>query len=144
MSAEELDDFLGSQRTCRVGTVGGNGAPHVTPLWFVWDGEALWLNSIVASQRWTNLDRDPRVSVVVDAGDEFGELRGVELEGAVTPVGDIPRPVEGDAHPEAAEAEQLWGHKYMGGAPFMSDGRHAWLRMAVTKIASWDFRKMGR
>jgi hypothetical protein len=28
--------------------------PHLTPLWYLWDGTALWLTSIVASQRWTD------------------------------------------------------------------------------------------
>ena len=47
MSAEERDAFLVTERTCRVASVGGDGSPHVTPLWFVWDGGALWLTSIV-------------------------------------------------------------------------------------------------
>ncbi|HEU5085582.1 MAG TPA: pyridoxamine 5'-phosphate oxidase family protein, partial [Acidimicrobiales bacterium] len=70
MSPEELDEFLRTEHTCRVASVGADGAPHVAPLWFVWDGEALWLNSLVRSQRWTDLQRDPRVSVVVDAGEQ--------------------------------------------------------------------------
>ena len=75
MTPGERDTFLRRQRTCRVAT-GGAGGPHLTALWFVWDGEALWLNSIVKSQRWTDLSRDPRVSVLVDTGETFGELRG--------------------------------------------------------------------
>ena len=81
MDQREIDEYLHQSRTCRVGTVGGDGAPHVSPLWFVWDGNALWLNSVVKSQRWTNVVRDPRVSVIVDGGTEFGELQGVELTG---------------------------------------------------------------
>ena len=77
MAVEERDAFLASERTCRVATVGGDGAPHVTPLWFVWDGSALWLTSIVRSQRWTDLQREPRISVVVDAGHRLhGAARG--------------------------------------------------------------------
>jgi hypothetical protein len=88
MSTEELDGFLAAERTCRVATVRGDGTPHVVPLWFVWDGNALWLNSVVKSQRWTDLSRNPAVSVVVDAGTAYGELRGVELVGTVEKVGD--------------------------------------------------------
>jgi len=142
MAVEEVDDFLHRERTCRVATVGADGAPHVTPLWFVWDGTYLWLNSLTNSQRWTNLARDGRIAVVVDGGEEFFDLVGVELEGSVSPVGDVPRSSEPDA--EVAEAERLWGDKYMGGARFVADGRHAWLRMAVDKLVSWDFRKIPR
>jgi hypothetical protein len=86
MTAAEVDQFLATERTCRVATAGADGRPHVAPLWFVWDGTSLWLSSLVRSQRWTDLMRDPRVAVIVDAGVEYSELRGVELSGTVAPV----------------------------------------------------------
>src|SRR4029079_1290446 len=103
MTKDELDAFLGEQRTCRLGSVDGDGAPLVSPLWFVWDGSALWLWSLVKSQRWVNLMRDTRVGVAVDSGRDYGELRGVELLGRVTPVGHVPR--VDDAHRATAGAE---------------------------------------
>jgi hypothetical protein len=139
MTPGERDAFLLEQRTCRVGTVGGDG-PHVTALWFVWDGASVWLNSIVKSQRWADVQRDPRVTVLVDTGDGFGELRGVEIRGRAASVGEIPR--VGDANEELARPEQLFGAKYAGG-DFAPDGRHAWLQVVPEKIVSWDFRKMG-
>jgi len=139
MPLAERDLFLRSERTCRVATVGGDGSPHVAPLWFVWDGYALWLNSIVHSQRWVDLMREPRVAVVVDAGDGYGDLRGVEIRGAVAPVAEVPRTARPDE--QVAEPERLFGQKYSGGT-FVADGRHAWLRLVPEKIVSWDFRKM--
>src|SRR5262249_41066360 len=124
MNKDELDAFLGVEHMCRLGSVDGSGAPHVSPLWFVWGGSALWLHSVVKSQRWANLMRDPRVSVAVDAGDDYFELRGVELLGRVEVVGDVPRADR--AHPATAQAEQLWADRYSGGT-FHSDGKHAWL-----------------
>jgi PPOX class probable F420-dependent enzyme len=138
MAREELDTFLREERTCRVATVGPDGAPNVAPLWFVWDGSALWLNSLVRSQRWTNLQRDARVAVAVDAGVEFAELRGVELAGKAEVVGDVPR--GSDADPELTTPEKLFADKYSNGT-FVADGRHAWLRIRPEKITSWDFRK---
>ncbi len=140
MSPEELDTFLEEERTCRVATVGADGRPHNTPLWFVWDGEALWLNSIVKSQRWTDLVRNPEVSVMVDGGHDFGELRGAELLGRVEQVGEVPRSAAPE--PQLEEPERRFGAKYSGGA-FHPDGRHAWLRLVPDKVVSWDFRKMG-
>src|SRR5260370_9519675 len=112
MTDPEVDEFLTTERTCRVATVSRDGRPHVKPLWFVWDGTSLWLNSVVRSQRWTDLERDPRIAVVIDAGVEFSELRGVELSGAVVPVGDIPRPPA--PHPAAAACEQPCAPNYTG------------------------------
>jgi PPOX class probable F420-dependent enzyme len=139
MTSDELDDFLRAERTCRVATAGKDGAPHTSALWFVWDGKALWLNTIVKSQRWTNLERDPRVSVLVDAGEDYFELRGVELLGSIEPVGSAPRTAEPDAALE--HTERLYGEKYSGGT-FVPDGRHAWVRLVPDKIVSWDFRKL--
>jgi PPOX class probable F420-dependent enzyme len=140
MNAEELDEFLTTERTCRVATLGHDGSPHVTPLWYVWDGTSLWLTSIVKSQRWTDLQRDDRVSVIVDAGDGYFELRGAELRGRAVSVGEAPR--TGEPVPELERVEHLHAHKY-GDGQVHYDGRHAWLRITPDKIVSWDFRKLG-
>jgi Pyridoxamine 5'-phosphate oxidase len=138
MTAVERDAFLAAERTCRVATSGAAG-PHLTPLWFVWDGTALWLNSIVDSQRWIDLQRDSRVSVLVDGGLDFGELRGVELRGRAEAIGEVPR--IGEPDDRLLEPERLFGVKYAGGA-FRHDGRHAWLRVAPEKVVSWDFHQL--
>lgn len=144
MTAAEVDEFLAAERTCRVATTGRDGRPHVVPLWFVWDGASLWLNSVVRSQRWTDLERDPRVAVVVDAGAGYRELRGVELSGTVVPVGDAPRTGSrtGSAEETLAGPERLFARKYAGSETFVPDGRHAWLRLTPGKLVSWDFRKL--
>ena len=141
MSGEELDAFLGEERTCRVGTVSRGGTPHVTPLWFVWDGRAVWLNSIDRSQRWVDVERQPTISVTVDAGHDFMELRGAEITGTASVVGEVPR--TGAPLPELDEPERLFARKYAGTDQMHWDGRHAWLRVEPTKISSWDFRKLG-
>jgi hypothetical protein len=139
MTTEERDAFLSGERTCRVASIGGDGSPHVTPLWFVWDGTSLWLTSIVQSQRWTDLGRDNRVAVVIDAGTEFTELRGVEIRGVANVVGEVPR--AGEPNPELDTPERLFADKYAGGRVH-HDGRHAWLKISPEKIVSWDFRKL--
>ncbi|MFF7331592.1 pyridoxamine 5'-phosphate oxidase family protein [Streptomyces sp. NPDC090306] len=141
MSPAELDTFLTAERTCRVATVSSGGAPHVSALWFVWDGAALWLYSVVRSKRWTDLVRDPRVAVVVDSGEDYGELRGAELSGAVERVGESPR--TGELCAELDVPETLFARKYFQLEDMPHDGRHAWLRLTPEKTVSWDFRKLG-
>ena len=142
MTAEEVDAFLGAARTCRVGVVAAGGVPHVSPLWFCWDGDALWLHSLTRSRRWAALRANPAVSVVVDAGHDYAELHGVELLGEVDVVGEVPR--VGEEHPELVEPERIFATKYLGGGAFVYDGRHAWLRLRPRKLVSWDFRKLAR
>ncbi|WP_274917376.1 pyridoxamine 5'-phosphate oxidase family protein [Streptomyces sp. WZ-12] len=140
MSPDELDAFLAAQRTCRVATVAGDGAPHVGALWFVWDGAALWLYSITRSRRWAQLRKDPRLAVLVDDGHAYGELRGAELTGRAEFVGEAPR--AGDPCPELAAPERLFAQKYFGLGEMPHDGRHAWLRLTPDAVVSWDFGKI--
>jgi nitroimidazol reductase NimA-like FMN-containing flavoprotein (pyridoxamine 5'-phosphate oxidase superfamily) len=146
MAPEERDAFLAVERVCRVASIGADGGPHATPLWFAWDGAALWLYSIVKSQRWTDLMRDPRIGVVVDSGVEYLELRGVEIIGRAEVVGAVPRTAQPDD--ALAEIEKIFARKYMSppdGPPkeeMFHDGRHGWLRVTPAKITSWDFRKL--
>jgi hypothetical protein len=140
MDQAELDAFLATQRTCRLATSSPQG-PHLSALWFAWDGTALWLYSVVKSQRWTDLTRDGRVAVLMDDGEQYGELRGAELRGTVEFVGAVPW--TGAPDPELASAERLIASKYHGTETMTNpDGRHAWLRLVPDKITSWDFRKM--
>jgi hypothetical protein len=140
MTAEELNDFLSAERVCRVATVSADG-PHATPLWFVWDGTSLWLNSLSKSQRSTDLDRDNRVAVVIDGGEAYDELHGVELRGRAEVVGEVPR--TGEPNEELPVPERLFSQKYGGSDTMSYDGRHAWRRITPDKISSWDFRKLG-
>jgi len=142
MNGEELTSFLGEQHTCRFATTGPDG-PHVAPVWFVWDGQAIWVYSLIRSQRWANVSRDPRVAVVVDDGHHYHELHGVEIEGQATVVGPVPRTgQENENAPELAEPERQMAAKYFGLPEMTHDGRHAWLRITPLKIVSWDFRKL--
>ena len=140
MSQGELDSFLAVQRTCRLATLGPAG-PHVSPVWFVWHDGALWVYSLTRSQRWADVQRDPRVSAVVDAGEEYAELHGAEIEGEAAVTGPVPRTGAEEA-PELAAVERLMAVKYQERTDMMHDGRHAWLRITPRKITSWDFRKL--
>ena len=140
MSDEELSAFLADERTARVASVGPTG-PHVTPLWFIWHEGALWLYSLTRSQRWTDIVRAPRVAVVVDAGHDYGELRGAEIAGDVTIVGETPR--VGEPEPRLDAVERLFARKYASADQLHYDGRHAWMRVEPAEIRSWDFRKLG-
>jgi nitroimidazol reductase NimA-like FMN-containing flavoprotein (pyridoxamine 5'-phosphate oxidase superfamily) len=141
MTPDERDAFLAERRTCRVATIGPDG-PHATPLWFLWERGCLWLYSITRSQRWADLQRDPRISATIDTGHEFLELRGVEITGTVEVVGEVPR--TGEPHDELAALEKLFFAKYFPDMDIFHDGRHAWLKLIPRKIASWDFRKIGQ
>ena len=134
MTGAEVDSFLEQERVCRVSTIARDGTPRSNPLWFVWHDRGLWLYSLVGTQRWVNIERNPNVSALIDAGHDYGELRGVELIGKVDIIGDA------DVQP----VERLFFRKYFDRDDPVHDGRHAWLRLVPEKVVSWDFRKLPR
>ncbi len=87
MDAEEAAAFLAQERTVVCATVGPRGWPHLMPLWYVLrersggrPGPQLWSWTYAASQKVRNLERDPRATLQVEAGEQYQELRGVMLE----------------------------------------------------------------
>jgi PPOX class probable F420-dependent enzyme len=47
-------------------TVWPDGRPHVTPVWGVWDGDALWWSSSGTARKTRNLSGDGRCTVATD------------------------------------------------------------------------------
>lgn len=140
MTAPERDEFLARSRVARVATLRDDGFPDVTPLWFAWVGGAVWLSSLIKTQRWKNMERYPRMAVVVDDGDDYAELRGVELHGEARSVGELPR--TGEPVAELVAVEATYAAKYEIDPAGLYDGRHGWIRMDVSRELSWDHRKV--
>jgi PPOX class probable F420-dependent enzyme len=83
MTSKEAIEFLSAgTRTGKLATVRANGAPHVTPIWFVVDGDGLVFNTWHTSAKAKHLARDPRASLVVDL--EEPPYGYVLVEGSVT------------------------------------------------------------
>lgn len=83
MTDEEIADFLAQARTMILCTIGPDGVPDPVGMWFVIvDGE-IWMRTYARSQKAINLERDPRVSILVETGTGYSELRGVQLSGRV-------------------------------------------------------------
>ena len=134
MSAEELDTYLGEQRTLRIATVDEQGVPHVVPLWFVWHEGAVWLNSLRKSRRHAHLLSGRPVGLVVDDGDGYSELRGVRMTGRPEAVADD--------DPIRVVAYRRFGQKYFGVDELPSQRSYETIRITPSEVASWDFRKI--
>ena len=88
MSEAEIADFVVKSRTGTLATIGPDGQPHLTAMWYaVVDGE-IWLETKAKSQKAVNLKRDPRVSFLIEDGDTYDTLRGVSFEGVAEIVDD--------------------------------------------------------
>ena len=59
-------------------SIGATGVPHPMPMWFGIEPDgAIVMTTFTKSQKIRNLERDPRVSLLVEAGEEYAELQGV-------------------------------------------------------------------
>lgn len=145
MSDEEVTTFLDDNLKVQVASVGKDGAPHLTTLFYiVHEGKiAFW--TYARSQKIRNLERDPRVSALVEDGVDYFELRGISINGTAELVRDPDRIWEIGSSVAVR----------MVGASSMDDlgdiGREAVEKQATKRIAvvihpetvaTWDHRKM--
>src|SRR5882672_33717 len=81
MSEDELWKFIEERKSLQVATIGADGAPHLTTLWFVIVDGKIAFETFSKSQKIANLRRDPRIAVLVEDGKKYNELRGVAING---------------------------------------------------------------
>ena len=81
MSEAEIAALFAECKSLQVATLGPQGEPHLTTLWYtVHDGKVMF-ETYGKSQKVMNLRRDPRIAVLCEAGTEYAELRGVSIQG---------------------------------------------------------------
>jgi PPOX class probable F420-dependent enzyme len=141
MSASEQAAFLAEQRTLICATIGRAGWPHLMPLWYVLRGDDIWAWTYAKSQKVRNLERDARATLQVEAGHDYGQLRGVMIEAdveihrdpdAVAALGAELLARYGDdmATPAAGEAIRAQATKRVA------------LQFTARRMATWDHRKL--
>ena len=142
MTGEEVADFLAASRTVTCATIARDGRPHLMPLWYVMRGETLWAWTYAKSQKVRNLERDPRCTLQVEAGTEYGELRGVML--------DCDAAIHRELDDVAAIGAEI-AARY-GGADLTPELAATMRGQAAKRVAlefverrrvSWDHRKLG-
>jgi PPOX class probable F420-dependent enzyme len=143
MTPAEVDEFLAGRHVMNVATVGRDGRPHLVAMWYGFlDGKpAFW--TFAKSQKIVNLRRDPRVTCLVEDGDAYEELRGVELVASGRIVEDFD---------EVLAIGTSVGERYTGPAA-VSDAARPFLEAQARKrvgvvldvhdVVSWDHRKLG-
>ena len=67
LTPAEIDAFLDERHTLVLATLRRDGTPQLTTVWYRWDGEAFWISTNRARAKYRNIERDARVTVLVDA-----------------------------------------------------------------------------
>lgn len=142
MSEDEIAAFLASSMKVQVGTIGPDGAPHLTTLFYVVEDGKVAFWTYASSQKIKNLQRDPRITLLIEDGDDYFELRGVTIHGTAELVTepDRIRPIGTAVAAVMANGQDLgdFGREIVE--------KQVAKRYAVvvtpTRVASWDHRKM--
>jgi PPOX class probable F420-dependent enzyme len=140
MTDEEVAEFLATERTLQVASIGPDGAPHLVPMWFaVVDGRiAFW--TFAKAQKTLNLRRDPRITCLLEGGDSYGELRGVSITGRAEISDDYDTIFKVGAAVYARYQGDM-NHASKAGVEAEAKKRVA-VFVNADKTASWDHRKL--
>lgn len=141
MTEEEVDAYLHETHTMNVASIGPDGRVHLVAMWYgLLDGKpAFWTYG--RSQKILNLQRNPSITCLVESGDRYEELKGVELVGTATIVDNREQiyaigasVMDRHAGPYTEQMRPILeatGAKRLG------------VVIEVEKVVSWDHSKLG-
>jgi PPOX class probable F420-dependent enzyme len=141
MTVEEIRAFLQEQGTLQVATIDHDGWPHLIPMWYVIINDQIAFWTYAKSQKVVNLRQDNRLTCLVETGERYDKLRGVQIKGRAT--------INDERETVRQIGEAIWEHI---NGPLNENTRRmieaqAAKRVAIlvepVEIVSWDHRKLG-
>lgn len=147
LSDDEMKEFLAASKTVILVSNGRDGFPHAMPMWFsiAADG-AIQMATFGKSQKVKNLQRDPRCTLLVESGEEYGELKGVMVYGTAEISEDRERIIDtllasaARRGPGPGDPEQ---QKAIREGMKRTAAKRVLLRVVPERIVSWDHAKLG-
>ena len=142
MTEDEVRAYLESERVLNVATLGPTGHPHLVAMWYAMVGANAVFWTFGKSQKVVNLRRDPRMSGLIESGESYDQLRGVELRGHGVIVED---------YDSVLEIGKSVGVKYNGPSalgesalPFLEAqaAKRVGVVFEIEHIVSWDHNKL--
>jgi len=140
MTPEEVDEFLAGRHSMTMCTMNHDQTIHAVAMWYGFLEGAVAVETKLKSQKVQNLRRNPTMTLLVEDGEKYEELRGVELVGRAELV---------------EEPDRIWElgvsvfDRYQ--APYTEEMRpfvevmlknRLVVKMHVDRIVSWDHRKL--
>jgi PPOX class probable F420-dependent enzyme len=141
MTDDEVGAFLDGRRHLSIATHSPDGSIHLVAMWYGFlDGHPA-LETFAKSQKVRNLRRDPRFTALVEAGETYDDLQGVQLVGTAVVhddeavvldvCRDVARRYAGVTEPDEVDAV----------AAVMARKRVA-VELIPDRVVSWDHRKL--
>jgi nitroimidazol reductase NimA-like FMN-containing flavoprotein (pyridoxamine 5'-phosphate oxidase superfamily) len=116
-------ELLAQPVLARLGTANPKTAqPHVTPVWFEWDGECLYISAFTSTRKMKEALANPRISVLIDVD---SPTRAVLLEGLAE--------ILSDAGEVIRHATSIYA-RYVGAHEVKHDPYKSWVYDAENRI----------
>jgi PPOX class probable F420-dependent enzyme len=139
LTPDEQAAFFRERKKAALATIDKDGFPHVVAMnYFARDG-AFYMTSYGKAQKVVNVRRNPKVALMMEAGDAYAELRGVMIRGHCE-ILDDPEAVKA-AFASRAAAQSNPSPVQPGAVA--SVPKRVVLRIIPQKVVSWDHRKLG-
>lgn len=143
MTTEEVATYLGGRHTMNVASIGRDGQPHLVAMWygfFVDGAPGFW--TFGKSQKIVNLRRDPRITCLVETGDTYEQLRGVELIGKAQ-VLDDEASLREVGRSVVERYFEVQGEEDLEAVIVATMRKRVAVKIDVQDVVSWDHTKLG-
>ncbi len=142
MTQEEIDEFLQGWHTMNCATFNHDGTIHLVAMWYGFLDGCCALETKAKSQKVQNLRRDNRITCLVEEGDSYDQLIGVEMVGTAEIVEDPDRIFELGISVFERTTKMTYTEDMRAGVEAMINKRVV-VKINVDKYVSWDHRKLG-
>ena len=144
MSPDEIRNYLREGHTMTFVTNGPRGYPHAVAMFFTIDDElTIRMATYRNSQKVKNIERDLKVSLLVETGTAYSELRGVMLEGDAEITTDLEETVATMIEANAVTGSPLPDIEQIPhDVKLKMAGKRVLVRIRPSRFVSWDHGKL--
>lgn len=146
MSSAEVMEMLAANRKVQLATNGADGFPHLVTMYYVMIDGQITFWTYRRSQKALNLERDPRISCLVETGEEYFDLRGVLVQGTARRIDSPAVIAEIGRRITAVIGKPMAGADADGLTQYVEHAASKRYGYAVqaSKVISWDHTKLLR
>jgi PPOX class probable F420-dependent enzyme len=141
LSDDEVTEYLQGRHTLNVATIGRDGQPHLVAMWYGFHGGDVAFWTYGRSQKVANLRRDPRITCLIESGETYSQLKGVQLVGRGELIDD-PDVVLAVGRNVAERYGGPIGAEQEAGLQAQARKRIV-VKVHVDRVTSWDHGKLG-
>ena len=142
MTDEEMRHFIEEQKSLQVSCMGSDGWPHLTTLWFAVVDQKIVFETYTRSQKILNLQRNPNITVLLEDGLVYEELRGVMIKGNAI-LESEPEDVEKYAKAVMLRNQPEYGEELLSEAAKQMSFKRTAVIIEPNEVITWDHTKLG-